>query len=399
MYKRSGCNPYLIRNLICHSPVHCHSPCHSPVRCHVSPSKCLSARKQETQCENIQISQNLSLRVSPERRFSPRNCCIVCHEIPCCCCVTCHYYQFRCCVTCNTFPCCCCVKCHVYPCTCTTIIHTTCYSPCHSPIHSPCCSPCRKPCYSPCRKPCNSPCQSPKKEINYRPIRYNPNEYEEKQFKGYLTETMRHESEIEDAKVDLAMRCDFNCEDAFRIFELNGRGYLTPEDIRYGLNLLDIYPTDTDINLIMKKYDVLKQGVLTYQTFFDMIIPYEKDCRNMVENRIPNSCCSCRCPEVFSCTTRLLLKKLFNLIIGNEIKLNCLRRGYNTLRHKLTEIFGLLDIKKYGFFTEQDLQIFLRINGLYEGDRACDLLFIRLDSNRDGKIEFFELNNEMKSLY
>ena len=392
MFSSRYTNPYYCRSIICHSPLPCHSPCHSPVKCHNSPLRCLSARKADSPRRDIPVSQNLSLRMSPERRFSPVRCCFVCHATPCCCCVSCHYYPCRCCITCHSFPCCCCIRCHVFPCCCTTIIQTTCHSPiCHSPCHSPCRSPCR----SPCKTTIRSTCQ----ETNYRPIKYNPNEYEETQFKSYLTEVMNAENAIESAKIDLALRCDFNCEDAFRIFELNGRGFLTPEDIRFGLNLLDIYATDTDINLLMKKYDLGKCGFLNYQTFFDMIIPYEKEYRNMVENRLPNSCCSCRCPEVFTCTTRLYLKNLFNLIIERENKLNCMRRGYNTLKLKLTDIFGLIDILRIGYFTVQDLLRFLKLNGIYIGDKACDLLFIRLDPNRSGRVEYFNLNDEMKSLY
>jgi Ca2+-binding EF-hand superfamily protein len=207
------------------------------------------------------------------------------------------------------------------------------------------------------------------------------------------------ENEIENSKIDLALKPDFNCEDAFRIFELNGRGYLTPEDIRYGLNLLGIYATDTDINLIMKKYDIYKEGILSYQTFFDMVVPFEKQYRNLVENRIPNSCCSCRCPEIFSCPTILCLKNLFNLIIEKENKLNCMRRGYNTLRLKLYDIYKLIDIVPIGYFTEDDLQKFLKLNGIFTTEKPCDLLFIRLDNNRNGKIELNELTDEMRSLY
>lgn len=37
---------------------------------------------------------------------------------------------------------------------------------------------------------------------------------------------------------------DFNCEDVFRIFELDGRGFLDKDDLKYDLNLLNVYPSD-----------------------------------------------------------------------------------------------------------------------------------------------------------
>ena len=83
MFSSRYTNPYYCRSIICHSPLPCHSPCHSPVKCHNSPLRCLSARKADSPRRDIPVSQNLSLRMSPERRFSPVRCCFVCHATPC----------------------------------------------------------------------------------------------------------------------------------------------------------------------------------------------------------------------------------------------------------------------------------------------------------------------------
>lgn len=108
------------------------------------------------------------------------------------------------------------------------------------------------------------------------------------------------ESQIEEAKVSLALRPDFNCEDAFRIFELNGRGFINECDLKCGLNLIGVFPTDHEVRLLMKRFDLQKQGVLNYADFFDMVVPFEKEYRTLVENRCPNSCCPCRCPDAFA---------------------------------------------------------------------------------------------------
>ena len=47
---------------------------------------------------------------------------------------------------------------------------------------------------------------------------------------------MLAENKIEAAKVNLALNSDFNCEDDFRIFELNGRGFINQCDLKCGLN-------------------------------------------------------------------------------------------------------------------------------------------------------------------
>ena len=42
---------------------------------------------------------------------------------------------------------------------------------------------------------------------------------------------------------------------------------------------------------------------------------------------------------------------------------------------------------------------YLANNEILENTRDADLLFIRLDKNRNGKIEFFEVEDELQTLY
>ncbi len=96
---------------------------------------------------------------------------------------------------------------------------------------------------------------------------YNSNmiSYEEENFNSYLNQLIQYENEIESTKFNLIIKADFNVEDAFRIFELSGRGYLTELDIKYGMNSLDIYPSQEEINLLVKRYDLTKEGILVYK--------------------------------------------------------------------------------------------------------------------------------------
>ena len=60
-------------------------------------------------------------------------------------------------------------------------------------------------------------------------------------------------------------------------------------------------------------------------------------------------------------------------------------------------IFQMIDKDNKGFFTCEDL--YKLINELFHNDQVkrkeCDLLFIRLDRKRNGKIELWELENEL----
>ena len=230
-------------------------------------------------------------------------------------------------------------------------------------------------------------------------LKKNPNQYEECQFNDYLKEIMYAESKIENLKIDLSLQKDFNPEDAFRIFENENKGFLTKEDLKDGLNLLNVYSTDLDIRLLMKRFDLKKQNIINFADFFDMILPYDKKIRDLVENKIPNSCCNCRCPDIFTIKTRNLLKNLFEMLIDYENKFNCMKRGYTTLRLKLKDIFNLIDTLFLGSFNNEDLVYYLKQNCIFRNSKDADLLYIRLDKNRDGKIDFFEIEDELQTQY
>ena len=327
--------------------------------------------------EISKISQNLSLRLSPERKYGPE--ITKCPHCFCC-------------------PCKCCYSCHCCPCTCFL----------HSPTKLRCnnitgLNSLKDKYIQKSSDIINSTnfesyqTSSIKKNMFKDNNKYNA--YEQGQFNEFLKKLMEIESEIEQVKIDLSSNQDFNCEDAFRIFELDGRGSLDKEDLKYGLNLLNIYPSDLELRLLIKRFDLQKIGVITFEDFFDIVVPFEKIFRTSVEKRLPRSCCSCRCINVFSFGTINLIRNLFNLIIKEENTINNMRRNMGTLRIKLRDIFGLIDKIKNGYFDNNDFLLYLQNERIPYDDKDADLLFIRLDKNRNGKIDYREIEDELQTLY
>ena len=228
---------------------------------------------------------------------------------------------------------------------------------------------------------------------------YNQDEYEENQFNEFIRQIMLAEGQLEKIKISLAMRPDFNCEDCFRIFEVNGKGVLYPEDIKTGLNLIGVFYSDFEVQLLFKRYDLQNRGHINYSDFFDIFVPFQKEYRKMVEERKPNSCCPCRCPEVFCDETISILKNLMDAIIKYENNFNFMRRGFTTLNLKLKHIFGNIDFGNKGYFDSNELNEFLKRNKIYNNSLEADLLFIRLDKNRNGKIDYKEIYDETHPLY
>ena len=331
--------------------------------------------------EISKISQNLSLRLSPERKYGPE----ITKCPHCCCC-----------------PCKCCYSCHCCPCTC--FLHSPTKLRCSHTLEIGTGLNSLKDKYTQKGSDIvnNTNFETYQTSIVKKNIFKDNNKYnayEQGQFNDFLKKLMEIESEIEQVKIDLSSNQDFNCEDAFRIFELDGRGSLDKEDLKYGLNLLNIYPSDLELRLLIKRFDLQKIGVITFEDFFDIVVPFEKIFRTSVEKRLPRSCCSCRCINVFSFGTINLIRNLFNLIIKEENTINNMRRNMGTLRIKLRDIFGLIDKMKNGYFNNNDFLLYLQNERIPYDDKDADLLFIRLDKNRNGKIDYREIEDELQTLY
>lgn len=63
------------------------------------------------------------------------------------------------------------------------------------------------------------------------------------------------ERELEQAKVGLIQKPDFNIFDAFRIFDIDSRGWVSLTDLKLGLNEIGVYPSIDELDLFFKRYD------------------------------------------------------------------------------------------------------------------------------------------------
>jgi len=86
--------------------------------------------------------------------------------------------------------------------------------------------------------------------------------HEEEQLADALKEQIELDKELEAAKVDLALRRDFNLLDTFKFFDIDGAGRIGKKDLKDGLNELGIYPTNDELYLVLRKYDTDNDGLL-----------------------------------------------------------------------------------------------------------------------------------------
>lgn len=83
------------------------------------------------------------------------------------------------------------------------------------------------------------------------------------------------EQELENHKILMAQKVDFNIFDAFNVFDIDRRGMISVTELQVGLNAIGVYPTFDECQLFMARYDRTKDGKLTYMEFQDAFLPLD----------------------------------------------------------------------------------------------------------------------------
>lgn len=217
------------------------------------------------------------------------------------------------------------------------------------------------------------------------------------QFNNYLREAMIVENEIEKGKVELFSCSNINYENVFCFFDIGNKCYLTFEDLKDGLIVLDSYTNDDEINLLFNRFDPQKCGAINCENFVNTLLPYDNICKNRIESRITKGS-NMGFENAFSYETKLFFKNLIKLIISGEKRLNNLKKEYSNVNCALENIFGLIDLNRAGCFNENELNNYLIEKGIFTDDKSSCLLFLRLDKNKDGQIDFCEIEDEFQPI-
>ena len=218
----------------------------------------------------------------------------------------------------------------------------------------------------------------------------------ENKFLKYLNKLIELESKIEDFKMNLIMRPDFNVEDAFRIFENPQNGKISFGDLQNTLKQLGIFPSLKEVKLLMRRADIQNKGFIDYSDFFDLLVPYQKKYRDNVERRIPSSFIPpYNKTEIFLLSTKIYLVNLLRLIISCEDELNIIRENIVGVNTQSEKIFNKIDNSGLGYISDMELFLYIKNNGMDYNELQNALAFIRFDKNRDGKIEIWEIEEEL----
>jgi Ca2+-binding EF-hand superfamily protein len=108
---------------------------------------------------------------------------------------------------------------------------------------------------------------------------------EEEHLVRSLKEQINIDREIEEIKKQLALKSDFNLLDAFRVFDVHSRGYITKLEFELALNDMGLYPTKDELYLFFKRFDKDQDGLLRYSDFCKAVLPQSSEYANIMNSR------------------------------------------------------------------------------------------------------------------
>lgn len=206
------------------------------------------------------------------------------------------------------------------------------------------------------------------------------------------------EQNLEQYKIKLSKRNDFNVDDAFLFFEENpfSKNFLTENDLQYGLNKISIFPTHSEISLLIRRFSSMKGKFINYSDFFNMLVPYIKSYRNIVANKHGNYFES-KClflGETIKCIRNVLEKE-----IVYENKIHIIRKKIaSSYSIDINEFITKLDKGKKGYLNVYDIRKFYKevlcVSNV--NDVVCDLVFLRLDKGYKGRVTYEDVIYECR---
>ena len=96
------------------------------------------------------------------------------------------------------------------------------------------------------------------------------------------------ERDLENSKINLTKTPDFNLFDAFRIFDIDSRGWITLTDLKIGLNEIGVYPDHEELALFFKRYDKDMDNRLRFSEFSDAFSPIDSYYKQILNRRHSN---------------------------------------------------------------------------------------------------------------
>lgn len=243
---------------------------------------------------------------------------------------------------------------------------------------------------------------SPVRAASISPSRLSPSRkpilriYDEDELVHGLKDLCNAEQDLENAKIALAQKHDFNLRDAFEIFDVPRYGAIDSYQLRSGLNAINVFPTSEEIDLFIQRYDTNGDRRLTMHEFGKAFLAHDSYYANMVERRPSNyTPRPIRRDDCFLPNTAFEFQAMWRTHFRVENQAESLRQRLNSRPgFNVYEAFNSLDINDNGAIDASELKRMIESRGYFVGWKEVDQVVDKFDKNKDGRISFSEFREE-----
>lgn len=207
------------------------------------------------------------------------------------------------------------------------------------------------------------------------------------------------EVDLENLKIDLSLKPDFNLIDLFRIFDITGKGFVTFEEFKLGLSVFHLFPTTDDAFLLFSRYEASEPGVLKYSEFCDLFCPKTEEYNAALSNRSSYYIHKpyYRVTEYFHPETRVTIEHLLVSNLHVESIAETMRQrlamipGFNIM-----DAFNTCDMTNDGNISMKQFKLLLESHGIKVDEVKVAGLIDRFDKTKDGKVSYNEFADEVR---
>jgi Ca2+-binding EF-hand superfamily protein len=220
--------------------------------------------------------------------------------------------------------------------------------------------------------------------------------YAEDELIHSLKDLCNQEQELEQAKINLAMRPDFNLRDAFEIFDVPRYGAIDRFQLRSGLNAIGVYPTEEEIDLFITRYDTTHDRRLQFHEFSAAFLAHDSYHRRNVEVRPSNyTPRPIRRDDCFNPTTSFEFQSMWRTHFRIESAAENIRRRLNSNpSFNVYDAFNSLDLNGNGAISADEMKRMIESRGYFVGFKEVDQVIDKFDKNKDRRVDFGEFRDE-----
>ena len=205
--------------------------------------------------------------------------------------------------------------------------------------------------------------------------------------------------QVENAKTSLAAQPDFNVYDAFRMFDIDGRGEINPTDIKYCLADIGVNIGIEEARLFVQKYDKDQDGRLNFREFSQAMTPNDPYFATMLSRR-PSTHLPIdvyRKDRIFTPTTANTFKNTMRTFMNTESTAENTRQALSRNPYfDPSEAFDQCDLSKNGRVSKDEIRYFMESKGARITDSDAQNISKRLDFNNDGTVTHVDFVNSMR---